>query len=79
MALIKSEKMERILKEKNSIHKETTCRYTSFIGKDGRRYFQLDTYGSQDRDMPEKISQSIQFNEETARVLIDTIKKEFDR
>ena len=78
MALIKIDKIEREVKEKNYIHKETACTYTSFIGDDNKRYFQFDTYGSQDRKFPEKVSQSIQFDEETAKVLIGIMNKEFN-
>ena len=31
------------------------------IEVDGEKYFQLDTYGKSEREMPEKISQTIQY------------------
>lgn len=76
MALLSAGKLSRTEKERNSIHRPTTATYTSFILQD-KRYFQIDTYGSDDRIMPEKISQSIQFDEETAKVIVDLLKKEF--
>lgn len=76
VALLLAGKLSRTEKERNSIHKPTTATYTIFVSA-GIRYFQIDTYGSDDRVMPEKISQSIQFDEETAKVIVDLLKKEF--
>ena len=76
MAEIKQEFLNRIEKEPNTIHQSVQGTYTSFV-KEGQRYFQIDTYGSSNRQYPEKISQSIQFDEETALFLIRTISKEF--
>ena len=45
---------------------------------DGKTVFQLNTYGSDDRQMPDKLSQTIQFNEKAARQLWDALKKEFN-
>ena len=36
------------------------------------------TYGKIDRENPEKISQSIQFDKQTAEFFVDLLKKEFD-
>lgn len=76
MALLLAGQLCRTEKERNSIHKPTTATYTTFISA-GTRYFQIDTYGSDNRVMPEKVSQSIQFDEETAKVIVDLLKKEF--
>ncbi len=76
MALLLAEKLSRIEKERNSIHKPTTATYTTFISC-GKHYFQIDTYGSDDRVMPEKVSQSIQLDEEAAKIIVDLLKKEF--
>ena len=76
MALLLASKLNRTEKERNSIHKPTTATYTSFVSQD-RRYFQIDTYGSDDRVMPEKVSQSIQFDDETAKIIVELLKKEF--
>ena len=51
--------------------------YTVFE-KDGKKYLQIDTYGRIERENPEKISQSIQLDKETARFLTDLIETEFD-
>lgn len=77
MAQIDIETIKHINKERNSPHAKVFTTYTSFE-LDGKKYFQLDTYGRADREMPEKISQSIQFDEESARLLINLLIKEFD-
>ncbi|SHJ73986.1 hypothetical protein SAMN05444401_3760 [Clostridium amylolyticum] len=77
MALIKDCKLERIEKTRNSVHKEVQSTYTVF-NVDDTKYFQIDTYGSEDRKMTEKISQSIQFDNETAKFLVNLLVKEFN-
>jgi thymidylate kinase len=77
MALITKNKITRIEKGKNSVHMKVECTFTSFTDKDGRKFVQLDTYGSDLRKIKDKISQSIQFDQESAKVLIDILKKEF--
>lgn len=46
-----------------------------FVGYDGEKYFQLDTYGSKNRQNPNQKSQQIQFDRECAlyitKILID--------
>ena len=76
MAQIDISTMKRIEKERNTLHDKVVATYTSFE-RSGKRYVQLDTYGRSDREMPEKISQSIQFDEESARVLVNLLIKEF--
>lgn len=76
MALLLADKLSRTEKERNSIHKPTTATYSTFVLQ-GKRYLQIDTYGSDDRVMPEKVSQSIQFDEETAKIIVELLKKEF--
>ena len=44
----------------------------------GEHYVQIDTYGKSGRDLPGKISQSIQLDFETAKFVYDLLKKEFD-
>lgn len=77
MALIVLDKFSRVEKERNSVHKPTTATYTSFI-IDDKHYFQIDTYGSANRVMPEKISQSVQLDRNVAEALIKVLKKEFN-
>ena len=60
MALVT--KIERTQKERPSIHDPGNCGYTVFTGPDGKRYLQLDTFGSRTRQIVGKVSQSIQFD-----------------
>ena len=76
MAQISLNSIERIEKSRNTLHEKVHTTYTVFE-KDGRKYVQFDTYGKDDRDNPEKISQSLQFNEETARFFVRLLIKEF--
>lgn len=77
MALISIDKLSRIEKERNSVHNPVYASYTSFI-EDNKHYFQIDTYGSENRKCIGHASQYIQFDEETAKALIDILKKEFN-
>jgi hypothetical protein len=47
--------------EKDVSHKTVQCTYSVVTGSDGMRYLQLDTYGSADRKIKGKKSQSIRF------------------
>lgn len=77
MAQLLANKFNRIEKERNSAHKPTVATYTAFVLQ-GKRYSQVDIYDSDDYVMPEKISQSIQFDEEAAKIIVELLKKEFN-
>lgn len=76
MARINISDIERVDKERNNIHEEARASYTSFV-VNGQKYFQIDTYGRPYRDMPGKISQSIQFDRDSAMQLIKLLEQEF--
>ena len=76
MAQIRLEDIERIEKARNVLHEKVYTTYTSFE-KDGQKYFQLDTYGTSKREIPEKVSQSIQLDETSARFLVKLLIEEF--
>jgi hypothetical protein len=44
---------------------------------DGRQILQIDTHGSDHREIPDKVSQTIQLNESSAKELFDILKKGF--
>ena len=44
---------------------------------DGRRILQIDTHGSDHRDIPDKVSQTIQLDETSALELFNILKKDF--
>ncbi|MFJ7729609.1 hypothetical protein ACIQXV_26350 [Neobacillus sp. NPDC097160] len=56
------------------VHGEVEADYNIVI-KDGKKYLQINTYGSEHRK-ENKVSQTIQFNEESANQLMRIIKKE---
>lgn len=74
MALIN--RFTRLHKDRNHVHGPVECGYTIFE-KGGQQYLQLDTYGSPERQIRGKTSQSIQLNAESARQLIALIKRAF--
>ena len=76
MARIVFNRFNKMQKERNTIHQEVQASYTVFE-KDGKQYFQIDTYGRDDRMMPEKISQSIQVDREMAGQLVNLLKQTF--
>jgi hypothetical protein len=55
-------------KERQSVHEDVECAY-SIVQRDGKRYLQLETFGSKTRKIPGKTSQSIQFDETALRKL----------
>jgi hypothetical protein len=58
------------------VHAEVKADYNVLI-KDGEKYFQINTYGSENRVIKKKVSQALQFNEESAKQLFEILKKEF--
>lgn len=67
----------KIEKVRNSIRSDSECTYSVFYC-DGDKYFQIETYGSKERQVKNQPSQNIQFNKELAAKLINILKKEFD-
>ena len=77
MAQINLDTIKRIDKDRNSVHTKVHATYTVFE-IDGEKYFRIDTYGKNEREMPEKISQTIQLDKESAKFIVELLKKEFD-
>ncbi len=77
MAQINMRDIKKIEKTRNFVHEEAPATYTVF-DDDGVKYFQIDTYGRNDREFPEKISQSIQMDRDSARQLIRLLIETFD-
>lgn len=57
-----------------SVHKSVDATYSTFE-IDGKKYFQIDTYGSSDRKITGKQSQSIQIDQEMAKELLPLLLK----
>lgn len=77
MAQISLESIKKIEKYRNTVHDKVHATYTIFE-LDDVKYVQIDTYGRIERENPEKISQSIQLDRETAQYLVNLLCKEFD-
>ena len=76
MAQISLDSIKRIDKYRNTIHEKVHTTYSAFE-LDGKKYVQFDTYGRIDRENPEKVSQSIQLDKETAQYIIKILNDEF--
>ncbi len=74
MALIKAFEEKR--RDRQSIHDAIDATYSVFE-RDGRTFVQIDTYGRTEREMPGKISQSLQFDDKSARALFDILSDTF--
>jgi predicted HNH restriction endonuclease len=75
MALVTS--LEPNAKERSTVHRPTRCLFAIVEGTDGARYLQLDTVGSEDRAIPDKVSQSIQFDRQAAGQLLQLLHRTF--
>ena len=76
MAQIDISKIEKLNKDRNTIHEKVYTTYSSFDSCD-KHYVQIDTYGRSDREQPGKISQSIQLDKDSAAFVFDLLKREF--
>ena len=76
MAQISLDSIKRIDKNRNTIHEKVHTTYSVFE-LDGKKYVQFDTYGRIDRENPEKVSQSIQLDKETAQYIVKILNDEF--
>ena len=76
MAQINISNIKRVDKQRNLIHEKVVTTYTVFESSNSK-YFQIDTYGRIDRENPEKISQSIQLDRDTAKFLVNLLIEEF--
>lgn len=77
MAQISIKNIKRIDKSRNTVHEKVYSTYTVFE-LNGEKLVQFDTYGRISRENPEKISQSIQFDKETAKYIVDLLTSEFN-
>lgn len=67
----------RRIEKRGQPHARCECSYFVVDTKDGRRFLTIETYGSENRQIPGKVSQSIQFGEEGARRLRELIETVF--
>jgi predicted RNase H-like HicB family nuclease len=71
MALIKAFEEKR--RDRQSIHDAIDATYSVFE-RGGRAFVQIDTYGRAEREVSGKVSQSLQFDEKSARELFDILR-----
>lgn len=76
MAQIDVSSLDKLDKQRNSVHEKVHTTYSVFEDN-GQTYFQFDTYGASNREFPAKISQSIQLNKEAALHLINLMQLAF--
>ncbi|OBG64738.1 hypothetical protein [Mycobacterium sp. E3339] len=74
MALISE--FQHVGSDRNAVHKPVLCGWRSFT-VDGQTFLQLDTYGSDERQIPNKVSQSIQLGRDGAATLLKLIQDTF--
>lgn len=77
MAQLNLENIKKIEKQRNTIHDKVYTTYTVFE-LNGEKYIQFDTYGRIERENPEKISQSIQLDRDTAQYVVNLLSMEFN-
>ena len=77
MAQIDINNFEKKIKERNNVQEKIISSYSVF-DINGEKYFQIDTYGSPDRKILGKISQTIQFDKDVAKKIIEILSKEFN-
>ena len=75
MALIRN--LKKMSKERTRVHDVVDASYTVFYDS-GKIIFQVDTYGRDDREFVGKVSQSIQFDKESAKMFIEKLKETFN-
>lgn len=73
MALVQN--LTEGVKSRHTIHKKTEATYFTVLDNDGTKYLQIDTYGSDEREMPGKVSQSIQFSPKAIEQLKKLLQK----
>ncbi len=52
MARINLDTIEKLNKDRNTVHTPVAATYTVFDTVDGEHYVQIDTYGKNDRETP---------------------------
>ncbi len=60
MAIVRS--LEKIVLDRDARHTEVNATYTIVTDGNGEKYLQVDTYGSKERHIAGKKSQSIRFS-----------------
>lgn len=75
MALIRE--LKELMLERDVPHDEVDCTYSIIMDDQGKRYLQIDIYGSKARQMPGKKSQSVRLSPEAIQQLTRIIADRF--
>ena len=70
---------ESVVRQRPYVHETVRCTHFTFDGDDGRRYLVLETYGSSHRQERDKVSQSLQVDEDAAAKLIALLREAFPK
>ena len=76
MAQINENTLSKKDRDRYSIHEKIDSSYSIF-SIDGEKFFQIDMYGKSDREIPGKVSQTIQFDKVIAKKIVEILKNEF--
>ena len=77
MAQIDILNFKKVEKERNNVHEKVHGTYSVFE-IEGKKYLQLDTFGRSNRELPGKLSQTIQLDKEAAQFLVGLLRENFD-
>lgn len=75
MAIVRQ--MKQLTLDRDVPHSEAECTYSLVTGELGERYLQIDTYGSIERMVPGKKSQSVRFAPEAIEQLKRLLQEYF--
>ena len=76
MARLDIDGIRRLEKGNGKKQQKVDATYTVFEC-DGEKLVQIDMYGRETRENPGKASQVIQFDKETAKFMVELLKREF--
>lgn len=76
MALVT--RLERAQTPAGAVHRTHLIAHYRSAGEGDARLFQIDTYGSENRQIPGKVSQTLQFSRNSAYQLYQALRAEFD-
>jgi len=75
MAIVRS--LQPLVLERDSKHSEVKCTFSVVTDAQGEKHLQIDTYGSSQRQLLDKKSQSIRFTREAIRQLKTILAEHF--
>ncbi len=77
MAQIDLIKLKKTEKERYKVQEPVYTTYSVFE-EDGSKFIQIDMYGKSDREFPGKVSQTVQFDRNTAKFFVNLFTQEYN-